>query len=287
MRRAEGSVRSGGFQLDFRVRRFVTILFVLAAAGASGLWLTGRGSHTLTPPAGTVSAPADSDSYVYLGGEDNHSASYLWPVLGTYLSDVPTGARVLDLGSGSGDLLASFGNRQWDRVGVDISRTGVEIARRTHSGITFFEGDATGDLTGLVGASTFDVVVSTETLEHVMLPRRFLHNAFLVLKPGGRLVLSVPYHGYLKNLAIALGGDSDQHFDSLTDWGHIKFYSVASLSTLLWEAGFERLEYQGAGRFPYLWKSMVFVGWKPTTRQGLTPSGSSAAATPAAAARPR
>ena len=236
---------------------------VVVAAGAGGLWFAGRGSHPLTPPPTVVSSTAGTGSYAYSDAGPSHSSQYVWPVLGSYLRDVPTGARVLDLGSGSGGLLASFEGRGWDRVGVDISSSGVEIARKAHPGITFIEADATGDLTSLVGAATFDVVVSTETLEHVALPRLFLKNAFLALKPGGRLVLSVPYHGYLKNLAIAVSDRTDQHFDASWDWGHIKFYSVDSLSALLWEAGFERLEYQGAGRFPYFWKSMVFVARKP------------------------
>ena len=68
----------------------------------------------------------------------------------------------------------------------------------------------------------------------------------------------------MKQLGVALLGRADAYYDPLWDWGHIKFYSVDTMSTLLWEAGFDDLEYQGAGRVPYLWKSMVFVAHKRT-----------------------
>ena len=180
----------------------------------------------------------------------------------SYLADVPAGARVLDLGCGTGELLASMHDRQWIRTGIDMSTPGIAEGRRTHPDITFIEADATGDLTSHITPGSFDVVVSTETLEHVTLPRLFLKNAYDALKPGGRLVLSVPYNGYVKQLGVALLGRADAYYDPLWDWGHIKFYSVDTMSTLLWEAGFDDLEYQGAGRVPYLWKSMVFVAHK-------------------------
>jgi 2-polyprenyl-6-hydroxyphenyl methylase/3-demethylubiquinone-9 3-methyltransferase len=181
----------------------------------------------------------------------------------SYLADVPAGASVLDLGCGTGELLASFADRQWRRTGLDMSAAGIQVARTAHPDITFVEADATGDLKSLIGEGAFEVVVSTETLEHVTLPRLFVKNAYEALKPGGRFVLSVPYNGYLKHLGIAVLGRSDSYFDPFWDWGHIKLFSVNTMAILLWDAGFERLEYQSSGRVPYLWNSMVFVAYKP------------------------
>jgi hypothetical protein len=73
---------------------------------------------------------------------------------------------------------------------------------------------------------------------------------------GGELIISCPYHGYLKNLVMALAGKFDNHFTVLWDGGHIKFWSKKTLTQLLEEFGFEVIDFKGAGRFPYLWKSM-------------------------------
>jgi 2-polyprenyl-6-hydroxyphenyl methylase/3-demethylubiquinone-9 3-methyltransferase len=247
-------------------------MVVLAASGlcAAGALValglaTGRGSHRLDPAAlgwSHATAP-EAAEYAYTGDDPGYAQTYVRPVVEGYLTDVPREARVLDLGCGSGALLASFHDRGWISVGVDISASGIEQARRAHPTITFVLADATGDLTALLGKSNFDVVISTETIEHVALPRPFVRNAFDALKPGGTLVVSTPYHGYLKNVATAVLARADSHYDPLWDYGHLKFFSVRTLAHLLWDAGFTDLEYTGAGRVPYFWKSMVVRARKP------------------------
>ena len=108
-----------------------------------------------------------------------------------------------------------------------------------------------------------DAVISTEVIEHVFLPRIFARHCYDLLKPDGLLILSTPYHGYLKNLPLAICGKLDRHFTALWDYGHVKFWSRQTLSQLLREVGFQVTEFKGAGRVPYLWKSMVVVATKP------------------------
>ena len=88
-------------------------------------------------------------------------------------------------------------------------------------------------------------------------PRAFLLNSRALLNARGTLILSTPYHGYLKNLLLALTGKMDQHFTVLWDHGHIKFWSKKSLRAVLLETGFEDIEFVGSGRLPWLWKSVV------------------------------
>jgi SAM-dependent methyltransferase len=246
------------------VRRLLVLSLLGCVVVAGFALVTGRGSHAVPKPPrfNQASAPSLPESYQYGAGGPSHSFSYVQPVVVSYLDDVPTGAKVLDLGCGTGELLASLRNRKWELTGVDISASGIANARRAYPEITFIEMDATGDLSSHLAMGTYDLVVSTETLEHVVLPRLFLKNAYDALAPGGRLVMSVPYNGYAKQLAVAALGRTDAYYNPLWDWGHIKFFSVESLSTLLWEAGFDDLEYQGVGRIPYFWKSMVFVAHK-------------------------
>jgi 2-polyprenyl-6-hydroxyphenyl methylase/3-demethylubiquinone-9 3-methyltransferase len=45
--------------------------------------------------------------------------------------------------------------------------------------------------------------------------------------------LSTPYHGYLKNLALAVSGKMDSHFGALWYGGHVKFFSIKTLQKLL------------------------------------------------------
>jgi hypothetical protein len=75
-------------------------------------------------------------------------------------------------------------------------------------------------------------------------------------------VITTPYHGYWKNLALAVSGKLEGHFTALWDGGHIKFWSRRTLTRLLTDEGFEVTGFSGAGRIPYLWKSMILVARK-------------------------
>jgi len=81
----------------------------------------------------------------------------------------------------------------------------------------------------------------------------------------GGAIVSTPYHGYLKNLALAVTGKMDAHFTALWDHGHIKFWSIPTLTTLLTEAGFENVRFRRVGRIPALAKSMIAVAHKKAT----------------------
>lgn len=55
----------------------------------------------------------------------------------------------------------------------------------------------------------------------------------------------------------------DAHFTALWDHGHIKFWSMKTLTLLLEEAGFRDIRFERLGRIPALAKSMVAVVRKP------------------------
>ena len=105
--------------------------------------------------------------------------------------------------------------------------------------------------------------MTISTIAHIHHPRALLRNVSEVLKPGGLLVLSTPYHGYVKNLVIALTGRHDSHYDPLAPWGGVRFFSVKTISAILEETGFQDLEITRAGRAPLLWKAMVVRATRP------------------------
>jgi 2-polyprenyl-6-hydroxyphenyl methylase/3-demethylubiquinone-9 3-methyltransferase len=100
-------------------------------------------------------------------------------------------------------------------------------------------------------------------IEHVFLPRQFVRRIFDLLEPGGTALISTPYHGYWKNLALALTGKMDAHYTALWDYGHIKFWSINTLTAVLTEAGFEVLRVLPVGRIRPLAKSMLAVARRP------------------------
>ena len=168
--------------------------------------------------------------------------------------------RICDLGSGNGNLAGALTAAGWQVVGVERDATGVEISRRTHPDIPFYCMSVEDDPGVLLAAEDrFDAVVSTEVVEHLFAPHLLPAFARRLLVPGGYLIVSTPYHGYLKNLALSLADKWDDHHTPLWHGGHIKFWSRATLTQLLEDNGFRVTAFSGVGRLPYLWKSMVLV----------------------------
>lgn len=190
--------------------------------------------------------------------------AYLWPVLRREvevlcLSSVPR-RRAFDLGCGNGataDMLASLG---FDVTGVDPSSSGIALAKSVYPRCHFEVGSAYDDLSARFGR--FPLVVSLEVIEHVYDPRRYARALYDLVEPGGTAIVSTPYHGYLKNVALALTGKLDEHFTALWDGGHIKFFSIATLRQLLSEAGFRDIRFVRVGRIPPVAKSMVAIARK-------------------------
>jgi hypothetical protein len=106
-------------------------------------------------------------------------------------------------------------------------------------------------------------VIRVEVVEHIYGPEDYAKTLFDLVEPGGTAIVSTPYHGYLKNLALAVSGHMERHFTALWDHGHIKFWSIPTLTTLLTEVGFRDIRFLRVGRIPALAKSMIAVAQKP------------------------
>lgn len=173
-------------------------------------------------------------------------------------------SRALDLGSGNGKLCSLLSGVCSLVVGVEYDKSGAEIAAKTYPELTFFNLGVQDDPAPILDKfpEMFDAVISTEVIEHLFLPRLLPRFAAAVLKPRGYLIVSTPYHGYIKNIGLALFNKWDHHHTALRDGGHIKFWSRKTLEALLVEEGYEIVSFHGAGRLPWMWKSMVVVARK-------------------------
>lgn len=195
--------------------------------------------------------------YQYQDSTLTHTYSYLTLTILSMLSEkVNSGARILDLGCGNGSLSNLIAQQGYEVVGVEDSASGIAIARQKFPDCQFIQASIY-NLPNAELLNAFDVVIAVEVIEHLFLPKELVRLARKCLKPGENLIITTPYHGYLKNLILALSGKMDNHFHVLWDGGHIKFFSVKTLTKLLETEGYTDIRLKFAGRLPYLWKSML------------------------------
>lgn len=134
-----------------------------------------------------------------------------------------TQGTVLDVGCGSQPyrhLLPSNANY----VGIDHS-IGRSLFGYHHPDTVFFDGDRWPVLAGSV-----DTVLCTEVLEHVYDVPQFLSEAIRTLKPGGQLMMTVPFSARC-------------HYIPADYWR----FTPSSFDRLLREAGFSEIQVYARG----------------------------------------
>ncbi len=152
--------------------------------------------------------------------------------LAAFVSSLTPAGRALDLGCGDGRLSEAI---EADSLTIaDVSEAALTRARARlpHASAVALEPDAPLPLCD----NAFDLVLCTETLEHVRDVQLLLSEIRRVLCPEGRLALTTPAHGRLTGLAAAVRG-FERQFDPLSP--HLRFLSRRSLARLLDAMGFE------------------------------------------------
>lgn len=203
-----------------------------------------------------------STGYQYSNADCGHAHAYLLPRINQLLNElkIDKGSRVFDLGCGNGSVATWLDQKGFEVTGVDPSEEGVQQANRSYSNLDIHVGSAYDDLKSRYGQ--YPLVISLEVVEHVYSPRRYASTLFNLVENGGTAIISTPYHGYLKNLMLALLGKMDVHFTALWKHGHIKFWSRDTLAILLEEQGFTDITFHRVGRVAPLAKSMIAVAHK-------------------------
>jgi 2-polyprenyl-6-hydroxyphenyl methylase/3-demethylubiquinone-9 3-methyltransferase len=168
------------------------------------------------------------------------------------LAEARAGERVLDLGCGAGRFVAALTGAGADAVGVDVAEAALERARAVAPGadVRLLEPDGSIPLEH----GSVDLVWCSEVLEHVADVGYLLAEVRRVLRPGGRLLVTVPYHGRVQAAAIALTR-FEAHFDPLGQ--HLRFFTRRSLAATLDHAGLQPRRVAGWGGPPLLRRGLV------------------------------
>ncbi len=142
------------------------------------------------------------------------------------------GARVLDVGFGSGAFMEYALTAGWEVSGVDVDAVVINSAKKR--GLNVRQGgiEAFADQ-----PESFDVISMSHVIEHVYDPVETLRMAFKLLKPGGQLWLDTPN---LNSFGHALFGIS---WRGLEPPRHLVLFGSQSIKKALNQAGFMNWKY--------------------------------------------
>jgi SAM-dependent methyltransferase len=136
--------------------------------------------------------------------------------------------RLLDFGCGGGVFLQRMHRQGWHVTGIDSS---LDAARRvrTELGLRALAGSLPH---ANLDPESFDVITMWQSLEHVHDPREVVQQAFFLLAPGGKLLVSAPN---IESLGFQWFG---RNWYGLDLPRHLTHFSPRTLTWMLERAGF-------------------------------------------------
>jgi SAM-dependent methyltransferase len=213
----------------------------------------------------------EQPNYEYSDNKASCAHDYLLPSLLREVSALAQGRslKIVDLGCGNGYVAAQIAAFGHIVSGVDVSSDGIAIACSSFPGVVYHRGSVYDDDLPERIQAPVDCVISLEVIEHLFFPRKLFEQSYRVLIDGGVVIVSTPYHGYLKNLTLSVMNGWDRHFGVDWDGGHIKFFSKTTLWRMASTVGFKDIRFLAVGRLPGLWKSMIMIAQKPNGAQSM------------------
>jgi len=233
-------------------------------ATASDPQLAGRAEFALErcpdcDSAATV-GNAEAPAAMYEGGTYNQSRGFAARLIGPlralaerdrlrFVSHLPPGAKVLEVGAGDGKLVAAMRDAGLDARGIDPSPAACRAAAAIGADVANVGVDEAE-----VGPASLDAVVIWHALEHFDQPAESLDRVRSWLAPGGALIVAVPN---LASLQAKLGGDRWFHQDVPRHRVHL---TPAGATALLARTGFatERIRHLLVEQNPLgMWQTLL------------------------------
>lgn len=182
--------------------------------------------------------------------------------------------KILDIGCGDGSLLQQM-SRCGDLYGVDIAEAQIEIAKQKGVDACYCSIDR--DLLPY-NDKLFDVIISSEVIEHVLVPDKLLVEAHRVLKDDGIFIVTTPnLAGFGKRLLLLVNKNPFIECSPLQNGavGHLRYFIFSTLLTLVKRYEFELVKFTSdvinfdkyglinskvlARMFPAFGRSLIFV----------------------------
>ncbi len=181
---------------------------------------------------------------------------------------LPKGDNFLDIGCGEGNLVFKCLQKYRHVYGVDIAGTRISLARKRRlklpstdrKRVHFIAADADSKLPFKEGK--FQAVTLIAVLEHLFDPYQVIKETRRVLETKGILIIEVPNIAYIfRRLSLLFGKlPKTSHHPLGWDGGHLHYFTISSLNTLLKENGYiiDKVSCSGVGsQLRSIWPSLL------------------------------
>lgn len=164
---------------------------------------------------------------------------------------VPDGTgRVLDVGCATGEVGAALKahGKAREVVGLELSPAAAAEARR------YLDAVIEGDIESVelpYPDGYFDLLLYADVLEHLKNPWELAARQRRLLRPGGRVVASLPNIGHYSTLLMLLRQQWRYQELGIMDYTHLRFFTRTSLRDLFTRAGYDEVRlYRRGGEGP-------------------------------------
>lgn len=152
-------------------------------------------------------------------------------------------AKILDIGCGDGEIFKDFKNDD-NLFGVDISEGLLKRAAANGYKTSCVDIEEEGLP---YDSQSFDVVITGETIEHIVNTDLFLAEINRVLKEQGKLIVSVPNINQPISLLMMALLDLPPRFSARFRSPHVKDFTLRTARAALRALGFKVLKSEGSG----------------------------------------
>jgi len=148
------------------------------------------------------------ENYGWSSNKPERSHHYLLPIVLKNLRKYKVN-RLLDIRTGNGATLPIWNKNGFKVSAMEPDKIGFEIASKNVNADVRQLGCS--DILPLDWKNNFDGIVSLEVIEHMFDPMQLAITSFSALAKDGILIVTTPYHGYIKNLFLSIFNKWDFH----------------------------------------------------------------------------
>ncbi len=166
--------------------------------------------------------------------------------------------KILDVGCGEGWMLEIAKMKGWEVYGTELSSRSIEICKT--KGIKIYAGVLNPEK---MDVGEFDIVVSSQTFEHINNPNEEISNINKLLRKGGLFYITTPnFNSYLRFIL-------KEKYDIIVYPEHLTYYTKRTLNKLLKQNGFKKIKLMTFGISLTHFQNSVGEG-KPKIKKSMT-----------------